>query len=62
MRIGTIVMRKPVYTYFKPSPCTTVSQKPAPALMPTEARNKASPNSRNIMFAEVVVYVTRCIR
>ena len=55
IRIGMMVIKKPVYTYFKPSPCTTVSQNPAPALIPTDARNSARPISRSIMLADVVV-------
>ena len=51
-------MRKPVSTYSSPSPATTVFTNFAPALMPTLERNSTSPISRNIRFADVVVYVT----
>ena len=61
IKIGTVVMMKPVNTYSSPSPATTVSTKFAPAFIPTLDRNSTRPISRSIRFADVVVYVTRCI-
>ena len=62
MMIGMIVIKKPVNTYIKPSPSTTVSQKCAPALTPTLARNSTKPISRSIILADVVVYVLSFMR
>ena len=55
INIGMTVMSTPESTYSSPSPCTTVSQNPLPALMPTLARKSTRPISRSIILALVVV-------